>query len=173
MAIHKYNTGDVLEKVELNGNFNSNTIKEVYTGTAFNTSANGGGTTTDTAEYELSEIAPDDLYNADYISIRVTSYQYANGRDASRNVHLNFYIKEIGGAYTLIYSTTLLSTSGYADSVTTTTTNEFVHKLTSTQKNSGVQIKVESISNAAYSSNSSQSAGFNNKCVVLELMNGI
>lgn len=119
-------------------------IRQVYTGSGFDSTKSGSGT--DTQDHELDAVAsaPD----SNYAVVKITGRSSIGGDTSSGNtgsISLKAQIKETGGAYADIASfQTIFNSSDYLANrtITTSSTFEVVATLTAGQKTNGFQIKV-------------------------------
>lgn len=147
---------------ELNENFQSLNIKQLYTGSGFDVvldDVTSSGTTS--SSVELDSLASSDIGSADYVMIDLT-VQYENqlirdgGDTSSGTPRLQVEIKEVGGSYSdILPQTSITSTSAnmdYARTITGLKTITCAHALTSGMKNNGFQIRVTGAVSISYNS---------------------
>lgn len=141
-------------------------IRQVYTGTGFNSSQSGGAGT-DTQDHELTAVAsaPD----SNYAVVSITGTNFINSTDTNNvTVGLKAQIKETGGVYGDIvgFKTTIRSNGVIVGNIETSVTYRLVATLTAGQKTNGFQIKVFSQSITA---GSGPGASFTNIQTVQEV----
>jgi len=124
-----------------------NSVKQVYTGTGFN-SAKSGTAGSDTQDHELDAITSTSLQGYDYVVIEITGFSGVCSAQSSGSaaVEVKIQAKETGGVYvdSMAYKTTLcvssFSPGAFPTSVTSTLT--YYHTLTAGEKANGVQFTV-------------------------------
>jgi hypothetical protein len=162
MTLHTFSSGEVLTSSNLNSNFGTYKIQQVYTGTGFNTTQAGAGT--NTASYEMSAIT--NPLGADYaiVEVRCTSMIDINS-DLRGSTKLIIDIKEIGGAYSTAFSEYLVNWDAPSTKDWFTMHNpRFIITLTAGQKANGFQIKITSES---YAEGTGDTALTNNQTTLL------
>ena len=153
--------GDVLYASEVN--FIGIPIKEVYTGTGFNSSE--AATNVDEQDYELTAIPSTGLASATYAFITITG----NAAVLIGNVQLKAQIKETGEAYADISAyTTVLTVPSGAGGFTNTVVLKIIATLTAGMKTNGFQIKLFSKSTGTSTAPDS-AVNFSNINTVLEV----
>lgn len=120
-----------------------NPIKQVYTGSGFDSTQVGAGS--DEQSHELDAVTDVSGRNYAVITAVGTSSSLFNGAAWQARAELKYQIKEIGGSYAdIIAYKDMLDTGGAGgiDSIEIVTTYKIVAELTSGMKTNGFQIKV-------------------------------
>jgi len=161
-------------------NQSTSVVNEIYTGSGFNSSKSAGSAGTSTASHELTAISSADLYDCNYIRIKIlhkdVSYPY--NEDSSASTQIKIESKEIAGSYadTMAVQTTLSFANNGSfnsgQSVHVLTTSEWIHELTTGEKSNGVQFKITSNSITVGATVSNTSASVTNVQTVLERIHG-
>ena len=158
--------GDILYASNMNESHN--VIKQLYTGSAFNTTASSTGGT-QTNSYEMTAVS---TTQRDYVRVTVCAFSNIvdtnGGGNDSTSVRIE--IKETAGAYSDILGTTTfhqlnaVGTVSHGSKILSTITA--VYALTAGMKTNGFQVKLTSTSNT---STTNDTATFTNKFSVLEI----
>lgn len=167
-------SGEILYASEINAIHKN--IHEIYTGTAFNTTATQSGTsgtTTDEHSYEFSEIVFPLQTMPKYIRIKVLANitAEANGSSDYGISQIKIQTKEDGGSYSdkLPY-TTIAGATPYKNSGTHMF--EYLYTPTANEITNGLFIKIFSLSQA-YRTSGTATATFTNIQTVIELVTGV
>ncbi len=114
-------------------------IKEIYTGSGFNSSRSGSGT--DSQDHELTAQGSTDR---DYVKILITGTCRSTETNGIAMVNLKAQIKETSGSYgdIIAYKKVLEAQGSSTSTVYATFTYTIYATLTSGQKTNGYQIKV-------------------------------
>jgi hypothetical protein len=155
---------------QLNTNFNSFKVITVYTGTAFNSSQSGAGTTTNS--YETALITTTQLAGADYLLIKITHTAAAGTNSTSgTNGYCNLKLEEkySGGGYSTLFDVNALNMDNTGGSMglnaTCAKTIEYIYTLTANDKANGVYLKFSSTS---FGQGSNDSASLSNICTSIQ-----
>jgi hypothetical protein len=159
--------GDILYASEVN--FMARPIKQIYTGTGFDSTITGT-TSSDEQSHELTAISATDAAPATYVKVKITGtsdlLSVAGGRP---NIQLKAQIKETGQSYADIVAYKKVNEhrgDGTEYSITTYT-YEIMATLTAGMKSNGFQIQVFSRSESIAASDI---ASFTNIQTVVELV---
>jgi len=161
MTWTEFTNGTTADADEVNANFDicltNGSIKEIYTGSDYDTSQAAAGT--DEQSYEMTAISSSDLTDVNYLKITMVgnARTISQGTSTDSEVELKIQTKETGGAYSDVLSYQhVCYTYKYASSdqdrcVANVT---YLHELTAGEKTNGVQVKVFSKSSSADANNS-------------------
>jgi hypothetical protein len=156
--------GDVLYASEANELHD--VIKQIYTGSAFDTSQSGS-IGNDEASHELDAISST---NRDYVKIKITGTTSVSTSNSSNiaTVQIKAQIKEIGGSYAdIIEYKNIDKTSRAYGSGGSHQTYEIVYELSSGMKTNGFQIKV--YSKSIIEGDNAGTSSFSNSQTIVEL----
>lgn len=143
---------------ELNSNFNSFKVIEVYSGTGLNVNRVGGGYAgTDTESIELTAVASSTIYGANYVTVNISGVfdsSMPSGDSGYANVKIE--IKEIGGSYSTLFYKTVYEVNDESDFKSYRNV-QYTHELTAGEKSNGFQIQISvsgtSSANVSYEGN--------------------
>jgi hypothetical protein len=152
------NATDLLDTIEIT----KDKIVSLYEGDGFNVSVGPtNAASSDTDDYEFSEITSTDLEYRTYLIIDLTASIGSNNDGSnSATANVKIYIKEVGGAYVL--KKTLSSQRNQ--------NNKYIYTLTAGDKTNGIQVKLEgNASTTGGGSSDYASASVTNEQVLLTL----
>jgi len=144
-----FTNGTTANATEVNANFThvNTKIKEIYTGTGFNSTINS--LSSNEGYHELTAVGSS---TRDYVKIKITGTCSINCGNTSATVELKTQIKETGGAYADIVAYAYIDYSQGNDALnllrTRTKDYTIVATLTAGMKTNGYQLKVFSKSSA-------------------------
>ncbi len=150
MARTDFTDGDALPESDLDGNFiAAGEIKQIYTGTGFNSSVSGANQS-DTQNHELTAISAANLGNADYLIVEIAATHRVQGTaNTTATTSMKIETKEIAGAYSDSMTNQTMFQQNSSDTnsgngIRTSKTLKWVHTLTAGEKSNGVQVRIES-----------------------------
>lgn len=175
MTLNTFTSGvNTSFSTELNENFNSYKIAQIYTGSGFDLSVSGASTST--TELAFTDFSASTLAGADYLIIEITADNGAtrDGGDAGGAAcYYQIQSAESGGTYADSLAETLVheldtAAAGSGDDARSKTLKTFkwVHTLSAGEKTNGVDIKIKT---KVVSDTASTSGSITNKQTVFTL----
>lgn len=165
------NTTGTASDMNNNNSYMESHVLQVYTGSAFNTSAtkSSAGTDTQTNSYEFNDISAASLVEKNYIEITVNTDTTLNGRGQVATCTLTMSSKYLTGAYVDEPAITIGS-DNHSNTITATHSNStslrYFIAVTANMKINGAKIKISTTSSVTYDSGST-SCNINNIQTIL------
>lgn len=154
----------------LNENFSAvlETIHQVYTGTGWNVSQTGVGSST--ASYETTAITNTSLTDKTYIKVQVTYSASTNIQNASGQSTIAFDIKETGGAYGTGMGATTVTycNEGTIANDANSATLVYLITVTSGMRTNGAQVRISTA--ATTSGSNTPMTGVSNIQTIISLV---